>query len=201
MNADIGTKRDFEKPRISRWPAQNIDLDTGKLRSSPSGPAPKDDLLRELFAFVSNWAKRFYRGRQGLDSQKAVESVLREIFPDFRLPLSSTVSLPDQIHEFMINHLHQGLTLKELSKFLGYSKKYCSNFFMLHMGEPFSVYLKRLRLQTAKRLLESSEQNLTEIAQTVGFQNQFSFSHFFKRETGVSPRQFRDKFSKSGPQT
>lgn len=101
----------------------------------------------------------------------------------------------------MINHLHQGLTLKELSEFLGYSEKYCSDFFILHMGEPFSVYLKGLRLETAKRLLESSEHNLTEIAQTIGFQNQFSFSHFFKRATGMSPRQFRDRFPKSGLQT
>lgn len=215
MNANIGAERDFEKAtfldsasdstgfKISRrrWSAQDSNLDKDKLRSSPSGPAQKEALLRELFAFISNWAKRFYRGRQDLDRQKIVESVLRIMLPDSRLPASSTVSLPDQIHEFIINHLHQGLTLKELSKFLGYSEKYCSNFFILHMGEPFSVYLKGLRLQTAKRLLKSSEQNLTEIAQAIGFQNQFSFSHFFKRATGMSPRQFRARFPKSGPQT
>lgn len=200
MNVAIGSKRDVEKPRISGWSAQDIDRDKDRLRSLPSGQAQKDALLRELFVFVSNWAERFYRGRKDRDKQKVIESILREILPDSRLPLPSIVSLPGRVHEFMMDRLHQGLTLKELSEFLGYSKKHCSNFFILHMGEPFSVYLKELRLQTAKRLLESSEHNLTEIAQAIGFQNQFSFSHFFKRETGMSPRQFRDRFSKSGSQ-
>lgn len=120
------------------------------------------------------------------------------MLPDSCLSTTSTITLPDRIHEFMVTHLHRGLTLKELSEFLGYSEKYCSDFFILHMGEPFSVYLKGLRLQTAKLLLKNSEQNLTEIAQAIGFQDQFSFSHFFKKATGISPRQFRETLFRSG---
>lgn len=210
MNADIGAERDFQKatfldsdgdstgPEVSRRSTSDINLDKDKGRFSRSGPAQKDALLRELFAYIGNWAKRFYRGRQKHDRQKVVESVLRAMLPDSCIPAPSTLTLPDQIHEFMVTHLHQGLTLKELSEFLGYSEKYCSDFFILHMGEPFSLYLKGLRLQTAKLLLKDSEQNLTEIAQAIGFQDQFSFSHFFKRATGISPRQFRETLLQPG---
>ena len=212
MKTDIGAERDFQKatffdspgastgPKTSRRSTADLNLDMDKGHPSPAHPAHKDALLRELFAYVASWAKRFYRGRQAPDRQKVVESVMRAMLPDSCLPASSTVSLPDQIHKFVIKHLHEGLTLKELSEFLGYSEKYCSDFFILHMGEPFSVYLKGLRLQTAKRLLKNSEQNLTEIAHAIGFQDQFSFSHFFKKATGMSPRQFRDSFPKSGSQ-
>lgn len=212
MNADIGAERDFQKttffdsagdstgPKTSRRSTSDLNLDKDKGRFSPSGPTQKDALLRELFAYVASWAKRFYRGRHKPDRQKVVDSVMRAMLPDSCLPASSTVSMPDQIHEFVTNHLHEGLTLKELSEFLGYSEKYCSDFFILHMGEPFSVYLKGLRLQTAKLLLKNSEHNLTEIAHAIGFQDQFSFSRFFKKATGISPRQFRDSFPKSGSQ-
>ncbi len=212
MNSDIGTERDIPKatffdsagdstdPKTSMRSTSDITLAEDKDPLSPSGPAQKHALLRELFAYTANWAKRFYQGRRNHDRQKIVEFVSRALLPDACPSAATTLDLPDQIHEFMVTHLHQGLTLKELSEFLGYSEKYCSDFFILHMGEPFSVYLKRLRLQTAKLLLKNSEQNLTEIAQAIGFRDQFSFSHFFKKATGISPRQFRDSFPKSGSQ-
>lgn len=213
MNADIGSERDIqqaslfdsagdspgEQRRMRSTSAIIFDKDKNPLSSS--GPSDRDTLLRELFAYMVNWAKRFYRGRPNRDRQKVVAFVSRALLPDACPPETSTPSLPDQIHEFMVTHLHQGLTLKELSEFLGYSEKYCSDYFILHMGEPFSVYLKGLRLQTAKLLLRNSQQNLTQIAQAIGFQDQFSFSHFFKKAAGLSPRQFRDSFPVSGSQT
>ncbi len=185
-----------EKSRLRA--ASGIIPDKDRRPLAPSGPSQKDALLRELFAYIAHWAKRFYRGRQNHDRQKVVESVLRALLPDSRLSATPTITLSDQIHEFMVTHLHRGLTLKELSEFLGYSEKYCSDFFIVRMGEPFSVYLKELRLQTAKLLLKNSEQNLTEIAQAIGFQDQFSFSRFFKKATGMSPRQFRATLLRSG---
>ncbi len=176
-----------------------LDKDKGPL--SPSSAADEHALLRELFAYTANWARRFYQGRQNHDKQQiAKEFVLRALSPDSDTLATSNPTLSERLHEFIVTHLHQGLTLKDLSEHFGYSEKYCSVFFILHMGEPFSAYLKRLRLQTAKRLLENSEQNLTEIAQALGFQDQFSFSHFFKKATGLSPRFFRDALH-SGYQT
>ena len=186
-----------EKERIASSSVVTLDQDPWSLLRA----ADQNALLRELLEYTVNWAKRFYRGRQNHHGQQIAESVLRVLVPDICPPSPSTLSLSDQIHEFMVTHLHQRLTLQELSEFLGYSEKYCSDFFILHMGEPFSVYLKGLRLQTAKFLLKNSEQNFTEIAQAIGFQDQFSFSHFFKRATGISPRQFRDSFPVSGFQT
>ncbi len=208
MNSDTGSERDLPtasffdavensaKPTTSMRSLSDTVLDQGP--SSPPGPTDTDALLRELFAYTVNWAKRFYHDRQSHDRQKIVEFVSRALVPDSCPP---TTSIPDQIHEFMVIHLHQRVTLKELSEFLGYSEKYCSDFFILHMGEPFTVYLKGLRLQTAKLLLKNSNQNMTRIAQAVGFQDQFSFSHFFKKAAGLSPRQFRDSFPASGSQT
>ncbi len=91
----------------------------------------------------------------------------------------------------MLTNLHRGLTLKDLAKFLGYSEKYCSELFQIHLGEPFSLYLKRLRLEEAKHLLGIGQLPLAQVAQRLGFSDQFAFSHFFKRALGYSPKQFR----------
>jgi len=101
-----------------------------------------------------------------------------------------------KLHRFMVTNLHKGLTLKDLAGFLGYSKKYCSDFFQARMGEPFSRYLKRLRLEKAEQLLKKSPATMSQIAESIGFHDQFAFSHFFKRATGYSPKRFRERHGK-----
>jgi AraC-like DNA-binding protein len=61
------------------------------------------------------------------------------------------------------------------------------------MGEPFSRYLKRLRLEKAEQLLKKSPATLAQIAESIGFHDQFAFSHFFKKATGSSPTLFRER--------
>lgn len=123
-----------------------------------------------------------------------------ESAPEIR-PLTSTVqdrdpseapeSLRNRIRQFMAANLHRRPTLKDMAVFLGYSEKYCSDFFKVRMGEPFSQYGKRLRLEKAQCLLAEGQTTLAEIADGLGFSDQFAFSHFFKRAIGCAPNQFR----------
>ena len=91
----------------------------------------------------------------------------------------------------MISRLHQGPTLKDLSLFLGYSEKYCSQLFHTIIGQSFRSYLKTLRVERAKLLLQEGHTSLMEIAAALGFSDQFAFSHFFKNAEGCSPTYFR----------
>ena len=93
--------------------------------------------------------------------------------------------------EFMITHLHEGITLQTLSENLGYSPKYCSEWFRVKTGKTFSAYHTQLRVNRAELLLAHPGMPLSQIAEAVGFQDQFAFSRFFKKTTGVSPSQYR----------
>jgi AraC-like DNA-binding protein len=104
------------------------------------------------------------------------------------VPMSA---LPTRISTFVSENLHHGVTLKVLANFLGYSEKYCSGLFCRIMGEPFSKYLRRQRVERARALLITTGQTLAEIASALGFSDQFAFSHFFKRATGQSPMAIR----------
>jgi len=52
-------------------------------------------------------------------------------------------------------------------------------------------YIISLRLNVAKNYLESSDKNITEIANTVGYDNPLYFSRLFKKHTGLSPLEYR----------
>jgi AraC-like DNA-binding protein len=56
---------------------------------------------------------------------------------------------------------------------------------------PLKTYLDLERAKVASRLLEYSDLNITEIAETLDFPDVFSFSRFFRRVVGMSPRPFR----------
>jgi AraC-like DNA-binding protein len=101
-------------------------------------------------------------------------------------------SLQELMHQLLVDNLHRGLTLKDLSSFIGYSEKYCSEWFLAHMGRSFSSYVKQLRVERATSLL-GSQRRLADIAEAVGFQDQYAFSHFFKKATGISPQGYRDR--------
>ena len=155
------------------------------------------DRLRNLTAELSRHAPesgdrlaRAKTEREFLEVVCKLFNLTSTLTPD-HCSLLHSEGLPKQITLFISSNLHKGLTLKLLAKFLGYSEKYCSDFFQSTMGESFSSYLKRRRTDTATSLLTTTDKSVADIAAALGFSDQFSFSHFFKRSTGRSPREFR----------
>ena len=59
-------------------------------------------------------------------------------------------------------------------------------------------YKLRIRLEYAKRMISSTELNINEIAQVVGYNDPFHFSRYFKKLTGCSPKEYRESFQKKG---
>lgn len=151
------------------------------------------DLITELRCHAPQWADRLSRAQ----TEHEILAVVCKLFDLSYALTPAQSSTPDQqdlsrkIAQFMSSNLHKGLTLKILAQFLGYSEKYCSELFRLTMGEPFTRYLKRQRIETAVTLLKNTDKSIADIASTLGFSDQFSFSHFLKRATGRSPRDFR----------
>jgi AraC-like DNA-binding protein len=82
-------------------------------------------------------------------------------------------------------------TLESLALEAGLSRTALAERFRQAMGDTPLAHLRTLRLQAAMQLLGSTEQTLEQVAQAVGYQDAFGFSKAFKREVGLSPREFR----------
>lgn len=55
-------------------------------------------------------------------------------------------------------------------------------------------YYTRLKTEAARAMLSSTNLHVGEIAEKLGFESQFSFSRAFRKATGLSPRDYRDRF-------
>jgi len=84
------------------------------------------------------------------------------------------------------------ISLMEAAKAAGLSAPYFSSVFKKEMGENFSSYLNRLRVEKAMALLTGTSKSLNDIAKLCGFEDQSWFSKTFKRVTGDSPGKYRE---------
>lgn len=95
--------------------------------------------------------------------------------------------------EYIENHFHQDLTLEDLSAHVGLSKSYLSSTFKKVCGESFIEYLIRVRIQKAETMLRQTDLKIYQVAESVGFQDPKYFTKLFKKMTGISPNQYKDK--------
>lgn len=82
-------------------------------------------------------------------------------------------------------------TLTEAAAQAGLSPAYFSSVFKEELGESFSEYVNRLRVELAIELLLGSDMSLAEVAGSCGFDDQSWFSKVFRLHTGMSPGRYR----------
>jgi transcriptional regulator GlxA family with amidase domain len=102
-----------------------------------------------------------------------------------------------EAQEWMQEHYADSITIDAIAKEAGISPRHFKRRFRKATGESPLVYLQNLRMETAKRRLETTLDNITEITFQIGYEDSSTFRRLFKRHTGISPREYRDKFSRS----
>lgn len=105
---------------------------------------------------------------------------------------SNNVRLKEDIEEYIrVNYVHQDLSRHSVAAQFNLSEDYLSRFFKEQLGENFSDYVERLRIEKASELLKCGKSTVEDIALKVGYNSATSFRRAFKRSTGVSPAAFK----------
>ncbi len=90
----------------------------------------------------------------------------------------------------------KNINVTEVAEAIGISYVYLNKIFKAHHGkdEKLIDYLNRIRIQKATELLLQTDEILTVIAQKVGYNNDQSFSRFFKKYKGLTPGEWKRKY-------
>lgn len=99
------------------------------------------------------------------------------------------------VQEWMENNYKEQFSLDKLSEVGRLGKKTLQRRFRKATGETPRLYLQKLRIETAKRILESDDRTFNEITWEVGYNDASSFHKAFKHETGLTPIDYRNKFA------
>lgn len=103
----------------------------------------------------------------------------------------SSISLCNKIIEFLNENYEKPLSLDSISERFHITPAYLSSHFKKEVGENISVYLASLRIAKAKRLLEETDQKVSEISEQVGIYSQSTFIRLFKKNCGMTPNEYR----------
>lgn len=97
-----------------------------------------------------------------------------------------------QAREYIVHHYADSeLSLNVVAAHVNLSPSHFSTIFSRETGETFIEYLTRIRIEKAKELLKTTGLKSFEIADRVGYGDPHYFSTVFKKNTGLSPIEFR----------
>jgi two-component system response regulator YesN len=95
------------------------------------------------------------------------------------------------IQQYIESHYSKStLSLDDVADELGYSVSYISAIFKRN-DSSFTKYLTSVRMEQAKLLLANPDNKLVTIANEIGYDDPYYFSHCFKKYFGVSPLEYR----------
>jgi transcriptional regulator GlxA family with amidase domain len=141
------------------------------------------DLGRALALLLARWFVMFVRragGQSQFSAQLGVQAADRE-------PLR-------ELQAWIVDHPETALDVPALARRAGMSVRHFARVFAAEVGVSPAVYVERVRLETARRLLESTGLSIDRVAEGAGFGTPESLRRAFARRVGVSPREYRARF-------
>lgn len=109
---------------------------------------------------------------------------------------------PNRLHrlsEYVLDHLDEPVGVERLARALGMSARSLSRWCREHMGAPPAEIVRRVRLDEACRLIETTDVPLKVIAANTGLGDTSTLWRVFIRHLGVTPAEYRERFSSTSP--
>ena len=96
--------------------------------------------------------------------------------------------------EFIENNFQNKITVDQLATMFALSRRNLERRFKKATANTVVEYIQRVKIEAAKKNLESAKKNINEVMYEVGYNDTKAFRTTFKRITGLSPIQYRNKY-------
>ncbi|WP_244833564.1 helix-turn-helix transcriptional regulator [Clostridium sp. BJN0001] len=171
----------------------------------------KDDLLmwnvlfiREIIKngstihFIHTIYNKYYERIKKLNTLEEMQSLELEMTDKYLDILNNSVEITNnyinnKIIGYLYIHLENSISLKDIANNLNLSVGYMCTSFKKNKSVSIMKYYKILKIQRAKTLLRETDKSVLEISTDLSFSNQGNFSRTFKKITGLSPKDYRNK--------
>ena len=98
--------------------------------------------------------------------------------------------------QFIEKNIHERITIDELADMTAMGRRSFERRFKKTTNNSVLEYIQRIKIEAAKRQFESSRKNINEVMYDVGYTDTKAFRDLFKKLTGLTPIEYRNKYNK-----
>jgi len=98
--------------------------------------------------------------------------------------------------EYVEANFHDKITIDELADKFGIGRRSFERRFKKATNNTVIEYIQRIKVEAAKRSFETSRKNISEVIYDVGYTDTKAFRDVFKKITGLTPIEYRNKYNK-----
>ncbi len=136
---------------------------------------------------------RFYHCHQ----TKALFTILLELIDELEQVYNRQENFVhkeiEAVKKYIYSYYNLDLSVDQLADYVCLAPSYLSHIFKKETGENLSKFIKRVRMEKAKDMLENSYEKIVTISVAVGYQNVSYFCQSFREYFGISPQKFRSQ--------
>jgi transcriptional regulator GlxA family with amidase domain len=98
--------------------------------------------------------------------------------------------------EFIEQNVSEKITVDQLAAMFAVGRRNLERRFKKATSNTIAEYIQRVKMEAAKKHLETSRKNINEVMYDVGYSDTKAFRTIFKKVTGLSPMEYRNKYNK-----
>lgn len=95
--------------------------------------------------------------------------------------------------QYIHENFNRDINMAMVSNYVSLNYSYFSQAFKEYTGYNFVDYLKKIRIEKAKELLENFDYKIYEVGEMVGYKNSKQFAKTFREMEGISPIEYRNR--------
>jgi len=101
-----------------------------------------------------------------------------------------------EVQEFIENNLDQKISIEQLCSKFAVGRRTFDRRFIHATGNTPILYVQRVKMEAAKRAFETARKTITEVMYEVGYTDVKAFREVFRKITGMSPLEYRNRYNK-----
>lgn len=99
--------------------------------------------------------------------------------------------------EYIETNFSQKISVEQLAEMFALSRRNFIRRFKKATSNTPIEYIQRVKIEAAKKSLESTQQNVNEVMYAIGYSDSKAFRNVFKKYTGFSPVEYRNKYNRA----